>query len=113
VYPTPSKPRSPSDTTWKRTLALSSPGARRSRSRSAFHFASPTVSPLRLDGDLVGAHLREPPFFRRTVRGCAFGFGFSGFATTAGAGAVAGFAAAARARANGEAGAGVRGTNAA
>ena len=45
-YPTPRRPRSPSDTTWKRTAALSSPGESFSSSRSATHFASPTVSPV-------------------------------------------------------------------
>ena len=39
-------PRSPSLTTWKRTPSRSIPGASRSSSRSAAHFASPTVSPV-------------------------------------------------------------------
>ena len=44
--PTPSKPRSPSVTTWKCTADLSRPGCCFSSSRSAAHFASPTVSPV-------------------------------------------------------------------
>src|SRR5215207_9969584 len=43
--PTPRIPRSPSETTWKRTLDLSIPGCSFSSSRRAAHFASPTVSP--------------------------------------------------------------------
>ena len=46
MYPTPSRPRSPSVTTSKRTADLSSAGCRCSSSRSAAHFASPTVSPV-------------------------------------------------------------------
>src|SRR5438552_1612833 len=44
--PTPSRPRSPSETTWNLTADLSSPGWSFSSSRSADHFASPTVSPV-------------------------------------------------------------------
>src|SRR6266508_4103455 len=44
--PTPSSPRSPSVTTWKCTADLSRPGCCFSSSRSAAHFASPTVSPV-------------------------------------------------------------------
>jgi hypothetical protein len=46
VYPTPSKPRSPSDRTSNWTLSRSSPGTSCSSWRNAVHFASPTVSPV-------------------------------------------------------------------
>ena len=63
--PTPSRPRSPSETTWKRTLALSMPG------RQALEVAQRL--PLRLADGLARspprrphaspAHRRAPPFF--------------------------------------------------
>ncbi len=46
VNPTPSSPRSPSETTWNSTCSRSRPGTRDSSSRSAAHLASPTVSPV-------------------------------------------------------------------
>ena len=73
-------PRSPSERTRNSTFLLSSPGKRRSSSRSAVHLASPTVSPVASTWSaprgLAGsdrcpvAHRRVcgPLFFRRRTR---------------------------------------------
>src|SRR5262245_26176665 len=45
-YPTPSRPRSPSEPTCRRIAPRATPGRGRASSRMAAHFASPTVSPV-------------------------------------------------------------------
>ena len=71
VYPTPSRPRSPSVTTSNRTLSRSRLATSCSSSRSAAHFASPTVSPVASTRTTVGLAHRFglPPRFRLTFRG--------------------------------------------